>query len=70
VLLREEGFNGELQHVDVGNELSVYEDHGFIPCAVISEDGSYDHPASMREQAVGPFYVYLDLATGLRGSTR
>jgi hypothetical protein len=70
VLLREEGFKGELQHVDVGNELTVYEDPRFVACAVISEDGSYDHPASMKEQAIGPFYVYLDQATGLRGSTR
>ena len=67
-LLREEGFKGELQHVDVGNELSVYEDPGFIPCAVISEDASYDHAASMREQPVGPFTLYVDQTTGLPGS--
>jgi len=68
VLLREEGFKGELQHVDVGNELGVYEDPGFASCAVISEDAGYDHPASMREQQVGPFHLYIDAAAGLPGS--
>jgi len=70
VLLREEGFKGELQHVDVGNELSVYEDPGFFPCAVISEDASYDGAATMSEQPVGPFYLYVDQTTGLPGSTQ
>jgi len=60
VLLHEEGFSGELQHVDVGNELSAYEDSAFVPCAVISEDGGYDHPAAVRELPVGPFHVYLE----------
>lgn len=62
ILLRREGFAGEIQHVDVANELSTYEDARFAPCAVISGDASYDPPPTMREQAIGPFHVYVNLA--------
>ena len=63
VLLKEEGFAGEIQHVEVGNELSAYEDPLFIPCAVISEDASERFATSMREQVVGPFHLYLNQTT-------
>ncbi|HET6846087.1 MAG TPA: glycosyltransferase family 39 protein [Anaerolineales bacterium] len=68
VLLREQGFKGEIEHVDVGNELAIYEDPRFVPCAVISEDGNYSHAANLTQQQVGPFYLYLDQARALPDS--
>jgi 4-amino-4-deoxy-L-arabinose transferase-like glycosyltransferase len=60
ILLREKGFEGVIQHVDVINETSVLEDAAFVPCAIISEGFIYDYAAIRAEQKFGSFYVYLD----------
>jgi hypothetical protein len=60
VLLREKGFEGVIQHVDVPNETSVYEDPAFVPCAIVSEGPSSDYVAILSEHPFGNYYVYLN----------
>jgi 4-amino-4-deoxy-L-arabinose transferase-like glycosyltransferase len=64
VLLREKGFDGVIEHVDVPNETRVFEDPSFVPCAVISEGVNSAYAASMSEHAFGDFEVYLSGSNG------
>jgi len=64
VLLREKGFEGEIQHIDVQNETSVFQDPAFTPCAIISEGESSDYAATLPEHSFGSFRVYLNETDG------
>lgn len=60
VLLREKGFEGVIQHVDVPNETSVFADPAFVPCAIVSEGANSDYAASMSGHSFDYFFVYLN----------
>jgi hypothetical protein len=62
VMLQEKGFEGTIEHIDITNETSVFEDTAFVPCAVVSEGFSPDHAAIMTEHSFGAFLLYLNEA--------
>jgi hypothetical protein len=64
VLLREKGFDGVIEHIDVPNETSVFEDPTFVPCVVISESANSTYAETMSEHEFGNFQVYLNEANG------
>jgi 4-amino-4-deoxy-L-arabinose transferase-like glycosyltransferase len=67
-MLREKGFDGEMEHIDVPNETSIFEDVTFVPCAIISEGANSRYAATMSEYTFGDFAVYLSEASGSSSS--
>jgi hypothetical protein len=59
VMLRNQGFTGEIEHIQVKNEMAKYEKLDYKPCAIISEWES-DKFSDWRMIRVGDFWVYLE----------
>jgi hypothetical protein len=59
VMLRNQGFAGEIEHIQVKNETAQYEKLDYKPCAIISEWES-DKFSGWRMIRVGDFWVYLE----------
>lgn len=60
VLLKENGFDGVVHHINVTNETSAFEDPSFMPCAVISNGFIPDYAATMSDHSFGIFTLYLE----------
>jgi len=60
VLLREKGFDGVIEHIDVPNETQIFEEAAFVPCAIISEGVNSEYAAGLTEYSFGNFRVYLN----------
>jgi 4-amino-4-deoxy-L-arabinose transferase-like glycosyltransferase len=60
VLLSRKGFDGVVEHIDVVNESSVFENSTFVPCAVVSDGFSPAHAVTMTEHSFGIFRLYLN----------
>jgi 4-amino-4-deoxy-L-arabinose transferase-like glycosyltransferase len=60
VLLRERGFKGRIEHVEVTNPSQIYTDPSFKPCAVFSLGIDPNYENGWRRIDLTDYYLYLD----------